>query len=181
MSDVTFELGAGCFWYGHHRDELDYYRGHVCRFTGVATMDIRAFKPQDIKHILTLANRYASFDSEVSEADFQPAWSFTRGLLIAEDGGRVIGFVFAYLREVPGEVLRRWDASKVAQIELLVVDPSFRSQGIGKDLLDRLLEILKEENVDYVLLHCPAKAIEAKRLYDKMGFEVRAYAMKKHL
>jgi len=144
-------------------------------------MNIRSFTPQDIKHIVSLANRYASFDSDVSEADFQPAWSFPRGLMVADDDRKVIGFVFAYLREVPGDILNRWGASKVAQIELLVVDSSYRGRGIGSALLEKLLEVFREEDVDLVLLHCPAEAIEAKHLYDKLGFEVRAYAMKKKL
>ena len=144
-------------------------------------MDIRSFKPQDISHIVSLANRYASFDSDVTEVDFQPAWSFPGGLLVADDGDRPIGFVFAYLQEVSGEVLNKWGASKVARIELLAVDPSYRNQGIGRALLDRLFESLREEEVDLVLLYCPANAMDAKHLYDKVGFEVRAYAMKKQL
>ncbi|MBY8998725.1 MAG: GNAT family N-acetyltransferase [Candidatus Thorarchaeota archaeon] len=144
-------------------------------------MSIRSFESQDIKQVVNLANSYSSFDSDVTEADFQPAWSFPRGLLVAEDDEHIVGFVFAYLREVPGEVLNRWAASKVAQIEILVVDSSYRDRGIGKALLDRLLEILREEGVDMVLLHCPTEAIEAKHLYDKLGFEVRAYDMRKRL
>ncbi len=63
----------------------------------------------------------------------------------------------------------------------MAVDPSYRNQGIGRALLDRLLEDLREKDVDLVLLHCPANAIDAKHLYDKLGFEVRAYEMKKRL
>ena len=144
-------------------------------------MEIRSFKPRDIKQIMSLANRYASFDSDVSEADFQPAWHFPKGLLIAEEGGSPIGFIFCYIRDVPNEILNRWKSTKVAQIELLVVEPSFRGKGVGRSLLEKLLEILKEESVDHILLHCPSTAIEAKKLYDDMGFKVRAYAMEKRL
>ncbi|MFW9931136.1 MAG: GNAT family N-acetyltransferase [Candidatus Thorarchaeota archaeon] len=144
-------------------------------------MDIRVFEPSDIKDAVKLANLYASFDSEVSEVDFQPAWSFPEGFLIADICGQVVGFIFAYLRDVPSEVLHRWHASKAAQIELLVVHPSFRGRDIGDRLLRRLLDTLKDESVDIVLLHCPTQSIEAKNLYDKYGFEVRAYAMKKRL
>ncbi len=144
-------------------------------------MNIRALEPTDIPVIVQLANQYASFDSEVSAADFQPAWSFPKGFLVADIDGQVIGFIFSYLQDVPSEVLNRWNASKVAQIELLVVHPAYREQKIGETLLERLLESLKEENVDLVLLHCPAEAIEAKHLYEKYGFEIRAYAMKKRL
>ncbi len=79
-------------------DELDYNRGHVCRSIGAVSLNIRSFEPQDIRHIVSLANRYAAFDSDVTEADFQPAWSFPRGLLVADGGDRLIGFVFAYPR-----------------------------------------------------------------------------------
>jgi ribosomal protein S18 acetylase RimI-like enzyme len=144
-------------------------------------MKIRFFKPQDIQQIVNLTNRFASFDADVTEADFQASRAFPRGFLVSVHDEQVIGFVFAYLKEIPSDILNKWDASKVAQIELVVVDPPYREQGIGKSLLDRLFEILQEEGVDLVLLHCPAEAVEAKRLYDKLGFEVRAYAMKKRL
>ncbi|MFW9909370.1 MAG: hypothetical protein ACFFEF_12410 [Candidatus Thorarchaeota archaeon] len=45
----------------------------------------------------------------------------------------------------------------------------------------RLIDTLKDESVDLMLLHCPSQLIEARNLYDKYDFEVRAYAMKKHL
>ena len=144
-------------------------------------MNIRFSKPQDIKQVVSLANRYAPFDSAVTEADFQCTRSFPRGLIVAEDDGSISGFVFGYIREVPDEVLTKWNASKAAQIELLVVDPSYRDRGIGRTLLDRLLETFKEVGVDLVLLDCPAESREAKHLYERIGFEVRAYAMKKRL
>ncbi|MFW9848244.1 MAG: GNAT family N-acetyltransferase [Candidatus Thorarchaeota archaeon] len=144
-------------------------------------MKIRAFEKSDIEQIVTLANRYASFDSDVTEADFQPAWSFPNGLLVAHIENQIIGFVFAYLQEIPSAILTRWASSKVAQIELLVVEPSYRGQRIGKALLERLFEAFKKEGVDLVLLYCPAEAISAKYLYEELGFEVRAFAMKKRL
>ena len=144
-------------------------------------MNIRFQKSQDIGQVVSLANRYASFDSAVTEADFQCASSFPRGLIVAEDDGSIVGFVFGYLREIPDEVLTKWNASKAAQIELLVVDPAYRGQGIGRNLLDRLLEAFKEVVVDLVLLHCPAESKEAKHLYERAGFQVRAYAMEKRL
>jgi ribosomal protein S18 acetylase RimI-like enzyme len=144
-------------------------------------MNIRFSKPQDIKQVVSLANRYASFDSAVTEADFQCTSSFPKGLIVADDDGLILGFVFGYIREIPDEVLTKWNASKAAQIELLVVDPSYRGQGIGRTLLDKLLEAFKEEVVDLVLLHCPAESKEARHLYERVGFQVRAYAMEKRL
>ena len=70
-------------------------------------MIIRNIEPHDVKNLVSLANLYASFDSEVSEADFQPALSYPSGCLIAEIDEQVVGFIFAYLRDVPTEVLHR--------------------------------------------------------------------------
>lgn len=144
-------------------------------------MEIHELDPRRISDVVRLANQYASFDSEVSEADFQAARSFPQGLLVASVDGQVVGFIYAYLPNIPSGVMNRWSASKVAQIELLVVNPSYRKQRIGESLLERLLDALNDEGVDLVLLHCPAEAIEAKHLYEKYGFVVRAYAMKKRL
>lgn len=146
-----------------------------------ASMIIRPSTPHDIEDIIRLANRYASFDSDVTEADFQVDAAFPNGLLVAEDGHSIVGFVFGYIKEVPTAVLDRWHASKVAQIEILAVDSSSRGQGVGRLLLERLLDALREGGVDMVLLHCPVEAEAAMHLYQKMGFEVRAYAMKKRL
>jgi hypothetical protein len=46
--------------------------------------------------------------------------------------------------------------------------------------LSKLLEEFKRAGADLVTLHCPTEAAEAKKLYDKLGFEVRAYYMRKN-
>ena len=144
-------------------------------------MNIRTFEEQDLKQVVRLANENASFDSDVTEEFFKPTESFPQGFLVAEVNGKVVGFVFSYLREVPSEVLSRWSATKVAQIELLAVDVSYQKSGIGKGLLEELFRVLRKEGADTVLLHCPVDAKAAKHIYDKLGFEVRAYAMRKRL
>ena len=56
-----------------------------------------------------------------------------------------------YFKDAPDDVLARWGVSKVGEIVLMAVDENYRNRGIGT----------------------------AKNLYDKLGFEVRAYHMKK--
>ncbi len=100
---------------------------------------------------------------------------------MAEVHGHIVAFIFGYIKDVPGTILNRWNAQRVAQIDLLVVEPSYRRQSIGETLMRKLEETFREEDVDLVLLPYPAEATEAKHLYDKLGFEVRAYAMKQCL
>jgi ribosomal protein S18 acetylase RimI-like enzyme len=118
---------------------------------------VRLFKEQDSDSVLKLANSYASFDGTTSEADL------------------------AITAHFPTEVPERWKSSKVAQVELMAVHPSHRGLGIGRSLLTKLLENFEEAGADIVLLNCPASAMEAKRLYEEMGFRVRSFQLEKRL
>ena len=100
---------------------------------------------------------------------------------MAEDEGRRVGFVIGCFRDVPSEVLARWKATRVGHVTLMAVAPSHGKKGVGNALLTRLLEEFKAAGADMVLLDCPAEAVEAKRLYEKMGFEPRFYGMRKRL
>ncbi len=144
-------------------------------------MRIRQFEKRDTNAVIKLANDYALFDGPISEADLEVTYSFPEGFLVAEDDNRIIGLAYGYFKDVPREVLDNWDVSKVATIELLVVDLKHRNQGVGATLLDRLLTIFKEAGTDLIGLHCPVQAIEAKQLYERFGFEISAFHMRKRL
>jgi ribosomal protein S18 acetylase RimI-like enzyme len=148
---------------------------------GGAIVGIRPYQPDDIDRIISLANAYAYFDAGVTNADFAPAVSFPDGLIVAEEDGNIVGFVFGYPRDVPEEVLQNWNATKAGQVELIVVDPRYRQRNLGETLLTGLLEVFRSSDVDVVLLHCPVEAEAARHMYDKLGFDVRAYAMWKRL
>ena len=142
---------------------------------------IRQFRREDLDRVLELANSCAAFDGETSEADLAITSTFPQGFLVAEDGGRVVGFAYSYFREVPIEVLERWKARKVGTLVLMVVDPRSRKKGIGTSLLRATFKALKGAGADMVLLDCPSEATDARKLYEKTGFEVRARSMKKRL
>jgi len=148
---------------------------------GDRKLRLRAFASGDMTSVLQLANMYAAFDGTTSETDLVVSKAFPNGFWVAEDNGRVVGFAFGYFKDVPGEVLTRWGASKVGEITLVAVDTNHRNKGIGTALLHRLLKELKKAGADRVILHCPAEAMEAKGLYDKLGFNTRAYHMTKRL
>ena len=145
------------------------------------TMRIRPFTEMDTASVLELANSFAAFDGTTSEADLQVASHFPDGVWVAEDEGKVVGFAYGYLSDVPGEVLEKWKSRKAGQVELTVVRPDYRQTGIGKLLLSKVLQKFKEEGVDVVLLNCPAISTEAKALYESLGFDVKSYQMWKRL
>jgi ribosomal protein S18 acetylase RimI-like enzyme len=141
-------------------------------------MKIRQFEQKDTDVVVQLANDFAFFDGPITEEDLKITQAFPEGFIVAEERKKVVGLVYGYFRDVPKEVLKTWGVSKVATIELLVVDPKYGNQGIGTLLLESLIEILKHAGTDLIGLTCPIQAEQARQLYEKVGFEVRAYHMR---
>ncbi|HEV2120712.1 MAG TPA: GNAT family N-acetyltransferase [Candidatus Bathyarchaeia archaeon] len=144
---------------------------------------VRRYEKIDEKRVLSLAEKYASWDASLSEPDIQGFQASEPDLfLVAEVSKVVVGF--AYGREsknVPDEVLRRWKATKVGSVEVLAVEEQHRRKGTATLLLDHLFAVFKERGIDTVTLSVPADENGAKQLYDKLGFETRGYFMKKKL
>lgn len=140
-------------------------------------MKIRQFDQKDTDAAVQLVNDFALFDGPISADDLKVTQAFPEGFIVAEDG-RIVGLVYGYFKDVPKEVLDNWKVSKVATIELLVVDPKYAQQGIGTLLLEKLIGILKHAGADMISLTCPVEASQAKRLYENAGFEISAYHMR---
>ncbi|TFH01668.1 MAG: GNAT family N-acetyltransferase, partial [Candidatus Thorarchaeota archaeon] len=127
------------------------------------------------------ANDFAFFDGPTTEEDLKITHAFPEGFIVAEEDDKIVGLAYGYFREVPEDVLKTWGVSKVATIELVVVDPKYGEQGIGTMLLKSLIEILKQSGADLIGLSCPVQAEQAKRLYEKVGFDISAYHMRMKL
>jgi len=81
--------------------------------------------------------------------------------LVAEDRGRVVGYVSA--------VIRRDGTGHVVSI---CVDPDYRGRGIGKALMNEILKKLRESGVCRVRLEVRVSNEVARRLYERLGFKV---------
>ena len=87
------------------------------------------------------------------------------GMLIAETANKKLaGMVFADISIDPV-------GSSTGYIRSVVVDESFRGQGIGKLLIKHAIKYLNEMNVDQILINVRSKTERAKQLYEKMGFK----------
>jgi ribosomal protein S18 acetylase RimI-like enzyme len=144
-------------------------------------LQIRQFEERDAAKVIQLANDHAFFDGPIHESDLEITRAFPEGFLVAEEDNKVVAFVYGYFKEVPVEVLANWKVSKVAYIDLLVVHPEYRNQGVGGALIEQVLAIFKQAGADLMGLHCPVQAIEAKQLYERFGFEISAFHMRKKL
>ncbi|TFG95383.1 GNAT family N-acetyltransferase [Candidatus Thorarchaeota archaeon] len=147
----------------------------------VNIVKIRQFEQRDTDVVVRLANDFAFFDGPTTEEDLKITHAFPEGFIVAEEEDKVVGLAYGYFREVPEDVLKTWGVSKVATIELLVVDSEYEKQGIGTMLLKSLIEILKQSGADLIGLTCPVQAERAKGLYEKVGFDISAYHMRMKL
>ncbi len=92
-----------------------------------------------------------------------------------------MGCVFGLESNLPDEVLRNRKATREASIEVLAVDREDRRKGIATVLLNRLFDALRRREIDYVSLAVPTEEVGARKLYEKLGFEERAYFLAKRL
>lgn len=87
------------------------------------------------------------------------------GMLVAETPDKKLaGMVFADISIDPVGV-------SVGYIRNVIVDESYRGQGIGKLLIQEAVKYLNEMNVDQILINVRSRTARAKSLYEKMGFK----------
>jgi len=74
-----------------------------------------------------------------------------------------------------------WLAGKLGHVDEIVVDESFRGQGIGKKLMERITEIAKENSCKRIELDSAFHRKNAHGFYKSIGYEIIAYLFSKTL
>lgn len=138
-------------------------------------MVYRLASPGDAAALLRIYGQYIdtgiTFETELpSEAEFRERiTSVLEGYpyLVCEEDGRIAGYAYAH---------RKFERAAYGWIAELTVylDGDFRGRGIAKQLYDRLLALLKLQNIHlaYAIVTDPNPASE--RFHEKMGFLRRA-------
>jgi GNAT superfamily N-acetyltransferase len=85
------------------------------------------------------------------------------GCLIAERDGAMAGFAVTILH--PGT----WSLAQFCYLEDLYVDDRMRGQGIGKALIDNILDLAKQHGWSRVYWNTREGNATARRLYDRFG------------
>jgi ribosomal protein S18 acetylase RimI-like enzyme len=143
---------------------------------------VRKFDVIDFEQVLALAQKYASWDITPTKVDIEGFHSANpEFFFVAELNGKIVGFVYGTESNPTTEVLDKWKSRKVASIETLAVDEDYRRRRIATFLLAALFEAFKQRGIDLVTLSVPSVEKAAVRLYEKMGFEPRAYFLWKRL
>ena len=82
-------------------------------------------------------------------------------LWLAEKDGRLIGCTAIVLRE-----------GKRGQLRWVLVDPTARGAGLGKELVNRAMQYCRDSGCNEVFLETTDGLPESQALYESLGFEV---------
>jgi ribosomal protein S18 acetylase RimI-like enzyme len=136
-------------------------------------MLVRAAVKTDVTFILQLQQRWSEEDNThgfVPESR-RHIENELASYLVAEVGGRVVGFVSGAVRTSEGTAVIPAGESYYDVANLYVM-PEFRSRGIGGGLITRLLTQAKQQGVSYALVYSAAKNIkEVLKFYERHDFQ----------
>ena len=65
-----------------------------------------------------------------------------------------------------------WILFEECHVTTIAVDPKRRREGIGRKIMEHLIEKAKEQDVEWVSLEVRASNIPAQNLYRSLGFEI---------
>jgi ribosomal protein S18 acetylase RimI-like enzyme len=154
------------------------------------TVEIRRATLKDIKEILPVWGELAVFHSTLDPA-FTPSaqWpreygTYLRSLmtrddaiaLVARDAGEIVGYAVGRVTMLPPFFEQRYRG----YIHDVFVKPQFRRHGIGRRLIDAILQWLHQQEVLLVELSV-ATNNEAVGFWERLGFSVYMQQMKKEL
>ena len=92
-------------------------------------------------------------------------------VLIAEDGGREIGFSIAEVHKFGRIEKAYFEGDRRGEVWDIYVKPEFRGNGVGRQLLEEIEKELLKQGCQNITLNSVAMDNEsARRMYEKMGY-----------
>lgn len=95
--------------------------------------------------------------------------------IVALSGPQIIGFCSLTVKH------NLWCQGLLGNVDEMIVEESYRGQGIGKKLLDRITEIAITQNCRQLELESSFHRTKAHEFYKEAGFESRAFHFSKPL
>lgn len=96
-------------------------------------------------------------------------------VLVARKGKEPVGFL-----HLTYPTIERYQTSvRYAHIHAMYVKPAYRKKDIGTRLMEEVMKRIKERGVENVRLSVLSENVKAVRFYEKFGFKVHRYEMRK--
>ncbi|MBS7642198.1 MAG: ribosomal protein S18-alanine N-acetyltransferase [Candidatus Bathyarchaeia archaeon] len=131
---------------------------------------IRECRREDIREVIAINRRclpenYAPiFFEEIRE-------KYPDLFYVAEVDGKIVGYIMCR-EETAGFDLPRLKAKRRGHIISIAVLPEYRNRGIGKSLLAKALDSMRERRLEECILEVRVSNSIAINLYRKFGFEI---------
>lgn len=81
------------------------------------------------------------------------------------------GWVAEVNGEFAGSIFAMYEAEGIARLRCLLVEPKFRSHGLGNQLIEQCLTFCRQQSYRKVVLWTCDALIQARKLYARHGFE----------
>jgi ribosomal protein S18 acetylase RimI-like enzyme len=94
-------------------------------------------------------------------------------ILVAKNGARIVGMALLCITARIGR--------RTGQVEDVVVDGEYRGEGLGKKLMQNLIEVARKKKLKEIYLTSRPSRVAANALYQNIGFEKKetnAYCLK---
>lgn len=85
---------------------------------------------------------------------------------VAEDNDKVVGYILGDFKDLPYLI-----NSKIAHVSNFGVSKNYRSQGIGKQLMDAFFDVCNERKIDEIRLGVYNTNTVAYKFYENYGFK----------
>lgn len=120
-------------------------------------MDVRKFKPKDIKRVYEIERM--SFRQSYGVNIFQQMHDMGMGFLVAEEEGYVIGYIIFWVKyENQGHIIS------------IAVDKNYRRMGAGRRLLIKAISLLSLLDIDKIYLEVNENNTPAVEFYKSCSF-----------
>ncbi len=127
---------------------------------------LRTAAPADADAIAALSGQlgYPAAARDIQDRLFHLARSTNQLVLVAEDGGRVIGWIHATQQLV-------LEAGDRCEIVGLVVDREARGKGVGRQLVERVERWAGERDLHLMSVRSAISRVESHPFYERLGYE----------
>jgi ribosomal protein S18 acetylase RimI-like enzyme len=133
---------------------------------GVIVSEVLTVDDAVVESLIALVTQMSSQTAEVVDAMIRESISSTSTrVLMATRDGSTVGTLTLVEFAIP--------SGRRAWIEDVVVDEASRRQGVGEALVSEAISIAHSDGMRTVELTSRPSRTEARRLYEKLGFEVR--------
>lgn len=138
---------------------------------------IRECTEADLYQIVTLSNSWAQENVTIGYENVSWTEDKLRSRLngyffVAETDQRIIGYSFGEVREKNALPIFTHE-ERFFEIFEVYVDPDFRSQGVGTQLVERLISKCSDNNITRILVGSSNKQWEDTiRFYENQGFKM---------